>query len=94
MKFNVDKCSVLVFNPNQSSPHASNTLDGNPRQITQETKYLGVVIQSDLPTTFIPKLVKQNDSWVWLSVHYLQLQRSKIVSVYWSMPTTCEIRCC
>ena len=71
IKFNVDKCSVLVFNPSQSSPHASYTLDGNPFQITQETKYLGVVIQFDLPTTFIPKLVKQNDSWVWLSVHYL-----------------------
>ena len=44
MKFNVDKCSVLVFNPSQSSPYTSYTLDGNPLQITQETKYLGVVL--------------------------------------------------
>ena len=49
MKFNVDKCSVLVFNPSQSSPFAS--LDGNPLQITQETKYLGVIVQSDLKFT-------------------------------------------
>ena len=47
MKFNVDKCSILVFNPSQ----ASYTLDGNPLQITQKTKYLGVVIQSDLKFT-------------------------------------------
>ena len=47
MKFNVGKCSVLVFNRSQSSPQANYTLDGIPLQITQETKYLGVVIQSD-----------------------------------------------
>ena len=51
MKFNVDKYSVLVFTPSQTSTHASYTLDGNPLQITQETKYLGVVIQSDLKFT-------------------------------------------
>ena len=52
MKFNVDKCSVLVFNPSQPSPYyASYTLDGNPLQITQETKYLGVVTQPDLKFT-------------------------------------------
>ena len=51
MKFNVDKCSVLVFNPRQSSPHASYTLDDSPLQITEETKYLGVVNQSDLKFT-------------------------------------------
>ena len=51
MKFNVDKCSVLVFNPSQSSPHVSYTFDGNPLQITQETKYLDVIIQSDLKLT-------------------------------------------
>ena len=43
--------AVLVFNPIQSSPQASYTLDSNPLQITQETKYLGVVIQSDLKFT-------------------------------------------
>ena len=51
MKLNVDKCSVLVFNSSRSSPHTSYTLDGNPLQITQETKYLGVVIQSNLKFT-------------------------------------------
>ena len=38
MQFNVDKCSVLIFNPSQPSPQASYNLDGNPLQITQETK--------------------------------------------------------
>ena len=51
MKFNVDKWSVLVFNPSQTSPQASCTSDGNPLHITQETKYLGVIIQSDLKFT-------------------------------------------
>ena len=51
MTFNVDKCLVLVFNPSQSSPYANYTLYGNSLQITQETKYLGVVIQSDLKFT-------------------------------------------
>ena len=48
MNFNVDKCSVLVVNTSQSSLQASYSLDGNPLQISQETKYLGVVIQSNL----------------------------------------------
>ena len=39
--------TVLVFNPSQSSLLANYTLDDSPLQITQETKYLGVVIQSD-----------------------------------------------
>ena len=43
MIFNVDKCSVLVFNPSQSSHEASNTLDGNPLQITRKIKYLGLI---------------------------------------------------
>ena len=35
----------------QSSPQANYTLDGSPLQITQETKYPGFVIQSDLKLT-------------------------------------------
>ena len=35
----------------QSSPQANYTLDGSPFRITQETKYLSVVIQLDLKFT-------------------------------------------
>ena len=51
MTFNVDKCSVLVFNPSQSYPQTNYTLDGSPLQICQKNKYLGVVIQPDVKFT-------------------------------------------
>ena len=51
MTFNVDKFLVLVINPSQSSPQGNYTLDGSPLQITQKTKYLGVVIQLGLKFT-------------------------------------------
>ena len=72
MKFNADKCSVLVFNPSQTSPQARYTLNGNPLQITQKNKYLGVIIQSDLKFTnhIYAKISKAKR-------HYLKLQRKR-----------------
>ena len=48
MSFNIDKCSVLVFNPTQSSPQAEYKLNDTALAVVQETKYLGVVLQSNL----------------------------------------------
>ena len=58
MLVNVDKCSVIVFNPCQANPQANYTLDGSSFHVTQETNHLGVVIQSDLK--FTCKISKAN----------------------------------
>ena len=52
------KCSEIVFNPSQSSFHAKYAFNSTPFQIARETKYLGVVIQSDfnLPNMFIVRI--------------------------------------
>ena len=54
------KSSEIVFNPSQSSFHAKYAFNSTPFQIAQETKYLGVVIQSglNLPNMFIVKIGK------------------------------------
>ena len=81
MNFNVDKCSVLVVNTSQSSLQASYSLDGNPLQISQETKYLGVVIQSDLKFTdhVYTKISKAKRQ---LGMIKRTFRESEIVSVY------------
>ena len=47
MSFNVNKCSVLVFNDHNSSPDANYSLGGVQLEVVHETKYLGVLLQSD-----------------------------------------------
>lgn len=48
MSFNINKCSVLIFNPTQSSPVGDYLLYDTPLEVVEETKYLGVTLQSDL----------------------------------------------
>ena len=48
MSFNIDKCSIMVFNPTALSPLADYYLNNAPLNTVQETKYLGVTLQSDL----------------------------------------------
>ena len=47
MPFNVSKCEVITFN-NHNRPQPCYNLGGIPLKSVQQTKYLGVVIQSDL----------------------------------------------
>lgn len=47
MSFNIDKCSILTFNQKSSSPKADYLLNNAHLEVVQETKYLGVIIQSD-----------------------------------------------
>ena len=51
MSFNIDKCSVLAFNSTSTSPSAEYYLNDTSLEIVQETKYLGVILQSDLKFT-------------------------------------------
>ena len=46
MPFNTSKCEVIVFGKPSVDPHY--TLNGIPLRCVEETKYLGVIIQSDL----------------------------------------------
>lgn len=48
MSFNINKCSVMVFNAKQESPQPQYTLGGALLEVVSSTKYLGVTIQSDL----------------------------------------------
>lgn len=48
MLFNVSKCSVMVFNDKNNSPSAEYFLDTEQLEIVEETKYLGVILQSNL----------------------------------------------
>jgi hypothetical protein len=48
MLFNVAKCSVMTFNQRKESPQADYTLAGVQLEVVDETKYLGVVLQSNL----------------------------------------------
>ena len=48
MSFNVSKCSIMAFNQKQELPSPSYTLANTPLDVVQETKYLGVIIQSNL----------------------------------------------
>ena len=47
MPFNTTKCEVIVFN-NRNKPLPNYTIGGNILKCVQETRYLGVTIQSDL----------------------------------------------
>ena len=48
MSFNVSKCSVMLFNQTLKSPSSDYRLGNVPLDIVQQTKYLGVLLQSDL----------------------------------------------
>jgi hypothetical protein len=48
MSFNVDKCSVLPFNQTATSPDTNYVLDGITLETVRETRYLGVILQTDL----------------------------------------------
>jgi len=48
MSFNADKCAVMVFGRQQQTPDAEYTIAHNSLLVVQETKYLGVTIQTDL----------------------------------------------
>ena len=51
MSFNTNKCSVMVFNQSQASPDPKYLLGNTPLEVVQQSKYLGVLLQSDLRFT-------------------------------------------
>jgi len=55
MSFNGDKCAVMVFGCQQQTPDAEYTIAHKFLLVVQETKYLGVTIQTDL------KLINHNN---------------------------------
>lgn len=48
MSFNAAKCSIMSFNQTSAAPAASYTLNNTPLNTVQQSKYLGVTLQSDL----------------------------------------------
>ena len=71
----------------QSSPQANYTLDGSHFYITQETKYLGVVIQLDLKFTshIYTKISKTGQQLGIIRRTLYPPKKKQIVGIHWSM---------
>ena len=92
MKLNYKKTKVMVFNPCKSQLFKpSIILEGNPIEVVEETKLLGLTIRSDMKwVSNTENMVKKGSKRLWLlrRLKFLGASVSNLLEVY-----TKQIRC-
>ena len=92
MKLNYKKTKVMVFNPCKSKVFMPRlVLEGNPLEVVEETKLLGLTIRSDMKwISNTEDMVKRGSKRLWLlrRLKFLGASVSNLLEVY-----TKQIRC-